>query len=627
MPALRKEDLVKAVGKKIKQFLKQPIVKLVLTVVLLFILVIISNLYLQWSQNDYDTSLAFKFAFSWHVEKFFLGSLVLGTLLVFIMSIAGSVTIGAIFYTFVIGVLGYADYLKMLYREEPIYPDDLKMIVEFGLLREMVGTGPFVFLMILAVLILAVFIYQIYRSFKMGRKLQILRVVGLVLSSGLLVYFSDFNNEDNLLRQAYNKTALWIPYSQQMNYYNVGFVGGFLYNLNVDAMDEPAGYSKEAVQEIVDKYQSQATENNQTATDEEPNIIYVMSESFSDPANLNGITVEGDPLADYYAVADETYSGKMLSQNYGGGTANIEFEALTSLSMGLMNVQMTTPYTMLVSNLDQLPSMVSLLSGRGYQTTAIHPYNTSMYKRQDVYEKLGFDDFLYEDTMTHTDTIENNPYISDAAAYSEIMDLLSTDETPQFVHLVTMQTHMPYSGKYSTLNYSATGNDNSASLNNYLQDIAYSSEALQEFLTELNQLDRRTLVVFWGDHLPGIYSDEIQEENAGATLHETQFLIYDSAGELSQQETHDTITSPFYFAPNLLSQSNQSTTGFYEMLLAVEDFLPAFEKGLYYQGNQWFETAQLSTPQEEIYEEYQMIQYDIVSGEQYSIDMGFYQDE
>lgn len=67
-----------------------------------------------------------------------------------------------------------------------------------------------------------------------------------------------------------------------------------------------------------------------------------MSESFSDPSRLNGVEVSGEPLADYYEVADQTYSGNMLSQNYGGGTANIEFEALTGFSMALFNAQLTT---------------------------------------------------------------------------------------------------------------------------------------------------------------------------------------------------------------------------------------------------------------------------------------------
>ena len=39
-----------------------------------------------------------------------------------------------------------------------------------------------------------------------------------------------------------------------------------------------------------------------------------MSESFSDPSRLNGVEVSGEPLADYYEVADQTYSGNMLSK-------------------------------------------------------------------------------------------------------------------------------------------------------------------------------------------------------------------------------------------------------------------------------------------------------------------------
>ena len=44
---------------------------------------------------------------------------------------------------------------------------------------------------------------------------QTIRVLSLVLSIGLFSYIGDFNNPQNLLRKAYNKTALWIPYSQK----------------------------------------------------------------------------------------------------------------------------------------------------------------------------------------------------------------------------------------------------------------------------------------------------------------------------------------------------------------------------------------------------------------------------
>ncbi len=585
----------------------------------------LSNLYLQWCQNDLSFDLAVKFAFSWHTEKFLLACLVLLMIFLFLVAVLGSFLFGTFFYLVGIGILGYANYLKMTYRQEPIYPDDLKMIKEFGLLKDMTGTISFYLLAGMILLVVAGGCWAIYRSFKKDKKFQAIRVITLFTTIFALIYISHFNNPNNLLRKAYNKTALWIPYSQKMNYYNTGFIGGFLYNLKIDPMEKPKGYSEEKIKEITSHYQKLADEKNKTASEEQPNIIYVMSESFSDPSRLNGVEITGDPLADYYAVADQTYSGQMLSQNYGGGTANIEFEALTGFSMGLFNAQLTTPYTMLVPKMNQLPSIVSTLKDQNYHTTAIHPYNTSMYKRKDVYEVLGFDEFISENTMTYTDTIEDNPYISDASAYQEVMDLLKEDDTPQFIHLVTMQTHMPYDGKYQQLEYTAKTEDNSgiSSLENYLQDISYSSQSLKAFTEELKKLSRRTLVVFWGDHLPGIYSDTIHNSNEKHTLHETQFLMFDSQGEL--EKTEAPVTSPFYFAADLMNQTNQQTTGFYQLLLALQNELPAFERELYYQEGQWHREAQLNKKQAELYQAYEMIQYDIVSGEKYSLQTNFFE--
>lgn len=161
-------------------------------------------------------------------------------------------------------------------------------------------------------------------------------------------------------------------------------------------------------------------------------------------------------------------------------------------------------------------------------------------------------------------------------------------------------------------------------IDSYMQDIAYSSEALKNFIAELNELDRRTLVVFWGDHLPSIYSDEIKAENDEVAMHKTEFMLYDTADELTEKEEHDAITSPFYFAPSLVEQSNLKTSGFYQLLLKVQQELPAFEKGFYYESGEWAKELSLTKEQEAYYEAYQLIQYDIVSGDQYSLESAFF---
>lgn len=583
--------------------------------VVLFI--ICSNLFLQLTQNNFSFDLAVKFAFSWHTEKFFLGCLVLLIFFGWISSFLGSLWIGGLFYALLLIGIGIANYLKMTYRMEPIYPNDLKMVIEFGMIRDMVSLPLFLLFLLLLAVGVGLILVSLKKSIRLKKQQQWLRVGIFLLTSGLLFYINGFNNQNNLLRKAYNQTALWIPYSQKMNYYNTGFMGGFLYNLPVDAMNQPQGYSASGIKKITKRYQPVESE----ATTDKPNIVYVMSESFSDPSRLKGLEIlGGDPLQAYREVADQTYSGQMLSQNYGGGTANIEFEALTGFSMELFNAQMSTPYTMLVPKFDHFPSLVSTLEKRGYQTTAIHPYNTSMYKRKDVYQTFGFDQFLDEETMKYQAKIEDNPYISDEAAYNEVYDHLTNQKKPQFLHLVTMQTHMPYENKYSELPYLARG-ENTTALRNYMQDIAYSSQALQAFLKKIDDLPERTLVVFWGDHLPGIYSDEIQAKNQGPRLHETEFLMYDNRHQLNNQRA---VTSPFYFGADLFQQGRLQMTGFQELLIHLQKELPAFEKGMYSQAGNWNKEVKLNQKQEKIYQDYQMIQYDITTGKQYSLKENFF---
>ncbi len=592
--------------------LKHPVTKVVFTLILVYI----SNFYLQMSQNNWDMHLAYKFATSWHVEKFLLGTLVLLILDAFLIAFSGSFLVGNSFYGLSILLLGIANFEKMSKRMEPIYPDDLKMIIEWTMLKDMIGTFYFVIAMILIFAIIALFAYSIYKSRKLSKNTQIVRLIIFTLSFSSLIYIDNFNKPNNLLRKAYDKTALWIPYSQKMNYYNTGFMGGFLYNLSVEAMDKPEGYSKEKMEAIVDKYNKQANEANElTSNSEQPNIIFLMSESFSDPNNLAGIDLNKNPIKPFQEIASQSlYSGEMLSQNYGGGTANIEFEALTGFSMEVLNSQMTTPYTMMLPKQKSFPSVVSNLSNQGYETVAIHPYNTSMYKRKDVYNVLGFNTFLDESTMTHQEKLSPNGYISDESAFNEVLDILSTCDKPVFTHLVTMQTHMPYNTKYTHSDYELKDGWNDPSITNYAQDIAYTSEALDKLVEDLNQLDRRTILVFWGDHLPSIYPEEIVKENEPIKTHLTEYFIYDTKQKISPQvET----LSPFYFSSLMTQAPGMKQTGFNALMLELYHIMPAFEKRMYLYDNKWQEDINLPEKENGVLEDYRLVMYDTISGERY----------
>lgn len=587
---------------------------------------LINNAILQLFQNNLDWDLVNKFIFEWHTILFLLGSSVIFIFTLWLYAILGNryLTVGL---TFLISLgLGVATWQKMINRSEPLYPSELSMIKELSFMLSMIESKVVLgfLLIVLVVMALAYVFTRLQTRFiiKYNRhKSYLIRFVLFITTSFLLVYIANFNQPGNLWKKAYDPNAYWIPYSQQMNYYNNGFIGGFLFNLKVEAMAEPKGYSKEKIAELTQKYQEIAEEINQNRSGpiKNTNIIYIMNESFSDPLALNGMEIAKDPIPLTRHLMENNRSGSILSQGYGGGTANIEFEALTGFSMEPMNPQLTTPYTQLLAKVPNFPSIVSYLNEQNYQTTAIHPYNTSMYKRQNVYQSLGFQNFINEDTMKNTEKMESNPYISDKAAYQEVLDTLEASKGSNFIHLVTMQNHMPYVSKYVSSEYEVSGTENDQITSNYLKDLSYSDQALDNFIKQIDQLAEPTIVIFWGDHLPSVYGDVIFNQNSLDKMHETPLLIYSN---VNKKDKELGMISPIYFAPELLEVANADITGFYALLNQLQSNLPAFEKEMYLEKNakkMKKSVNELSQETQALLADYYMIQYDITTGKKYSL--------
>lgn len=594
----------------------------------LLVTVFVVHLFLQWTQNDLDAGLVVNFVFAWHTEKFLISTGVLVMLGLWLWALVGNIRLANALLVLSGGILGMATYEKMLQRNEPVYPSDLKMLTEATFLLEMLNGRTLAALSLVFLLFLAFVLYSLRqakskKTVKLGWKS---RVLILITTSMALGYAGQFQQEGNLLKKAYDRTAYWIPYSQQMNYYNTGFVAGFLYNLSAAPMELPADYSQEKIDVLKATYQQLADEinTNRTVALPETNVIYIMNESFADPLELVGLDLQTDPIPFTRALMDTSYSGELLSQGYGGGTANIEFEALTGFSMEPFAANITTPYTQFLSSRDNFPSIVSRLEQAGFRTTAIHPYNTTMYKRLENYGALGFDTFLYEDTMANTAKLDTNPYISDAAAYAEITAILKASAEKDFIHLVTMQNHTPYQDKYSAIPSAAETGIASQPTRNYLQDLQYSDQALAELLATLQERDEPTVVVFWGDHWPSVFGEELYALNTIQNMHETPLFIYSNT-----QEVHKDlgVTSPIYFFPEVLELSNSRVTAFEALLMALQEQVPAFEKTMYVNGDtgEYVSSREgLSEQARRLLADYDLIQYDTTTGNRYAESNGFF---
>lgn len=608
--------------------------RLLSTLFISLVLGAFSNTILIIFQTRFDWNRVYLQIFEIRPELFWSGSLILAVLYWWISSLIGDRDIGAILFIALSFAIGTITYQKMLLRAEPFYPSDFSMITGFSSLVKMVDVKVVILIVVLVVL-LGALIFAILRYKKkkdisfIKKKKWVARIVIFLISSLFLGHVGNFNQPGNSVRDFYDQYAVWTAHSQQTNYLHNGFLSGFLYNLDGPVIDIPENYSKATMEELFNKYQNEADNINLTRNSKlsNVNLIYVMNETFSDPLKIEGITISDDPIPLTRKRMEENISGEVLSQGYGGGTANIEFEALTGISMEPLATNITTPFIQMTWQMDELPSVVDFLTDNSYETTAIHPFNTSMYKRKDVYEKMGFSTFLYEDTMKNTGKVENNRYISDDASYEEVMNRLAETPNTDFVHLVTMQNHAIYSDKYPSPKFTVSGVPEELEARNYFQDLSYSDKALDGFLDEVKNMSEKTMVVFWGDHLPSLYGNDLYSKNGNLVMHQTPFMIYSNFTDTIKNI--DTI-SPIYFMNHVLEETNSFVSPYYALLMSLERKLPAFEKGLYIEQedtkSEKTTRDKLSKETWEVLKDYELLLYDLTDGSNYTQNSDFFAD-
>ena len=138
------------------------------------------------------------------------------------------------------------------------------------------------------------------------------------------------------------------------------------------------------------------------------------------------------PDPDHAQGDGRTTSGDLLVGGYGGGTANVEFEVLTGMTLGFFAPQMATPYQQLFNEDETFPSLVRWFGERGHDTLAVHPFSGEMYQRREVYPQLGFGAFVEESDLPPSNSRRTGEYVGDAAAFDEVLDQLRTHDRPAF---------------------------------------------------------------------------------------------------------------------------------------------------------------------------------------------------
>ena len=564
-------------------------------------------------------------------------------------------------------IVAVIEHFKIEIRYEAILPADLGFLgSNTGNMLTFAPAGAHVTILI-ALAVFAVLLVPVlalrYVDGRKGRMIQtddrrlnltsrlILLLLPILVFALYCMHVSATDSLANKFSRALGDTpSMWDSvYDAQRN----GPLVAFTRQLNPKIMDKPSNYSEETMKKVAARYQKKAETINASRTNNltDSTVVYVLSESFSDPSRVPGLKTSKDSMPNIRRIKAGTTSGLMLSSGYGGGTANLEYMGLSGLSMANFDSSLSSPYQQLVPSQHWTPT-INQLWGAPANSLGYHPYESSMYSRATNYKKFGFSHFYTltgPDVIKYQDKIDESPYVSDKSSYDSALEGIKSGKTNKFIQIITMQNHMPYHEWYENNDYTAEsttgtplGDDEQQSIETYQKGVEITDQATQEFLNELDALDKPVTVVFYGDHLPGIYSSASEDDNNSLALHLTDYFIWSNkvSGSQGNKASDAAYSSPNFFVAQAADHMNAKVSPYLAFLTEMHSKIAAMEPPVVNKIQGWdripegqsiyldqngnpMSTDDFDKETKQLLADYKLIQYDITAGKNYLKDTDF----
>ncbi len=317
-------------------------------------------------------------------------------------------------------------------------------------------------------------------------------------------------------------------YMTNRKYESNAFFATFLQSVTEtveNSFEMPDDYSEEKVEKTLSRF---LCTNGFESEAEKPTVIFIMDEAFSDFRTF----FKSEKLADYYRDYDAVLSSpsvrtiQTVVPTFGSYTCRSEFELMFGLPIYSL-ADVPTPHLKIPSGRKAL-SVPMRLQACGYKTTYIHPFVGGSYKRDEYFTDFGFDRVLFLSDLadTYSENDYRRGYLSDAAAFQSVKDILSETDEAQYIFLCTMQNHQPYFSDDKT----------QTEFDVYLDGVQKTSSALLELISWLENYPRDCVLIFGGDHYPLFSSDEtvyksvIQDDSQMDQLFFKDYLIFENHG-------------------------------------------------------------------------------------------------
>lgn len=525
--------------------------------------------------------------------------------------ITNSTKLASVIVSVFIGIFGVGCYFVYSFRGIPFLASDLTIMeTAFNVMADYEYTlGYEAYVLIFVTIVWCIFLCKFtgFKAMKWKVRLgaAVLTAVLVAVSVHTLVYTSFLKEKVKV------SVNTFMP---QKSYAKSGSILVFIRSIQYIMVEKPEGYHLDKVEEIASEYRGEQEGKVK------PNVIVIMDEAFADLQSLADFSTNQPVMPFVDSLKEDTVKGEMYVSVFGGQTANTEYEVLTGNSKAFLPAS-STPYQLFIK--EDMPSLTTKLKENGYQgNIAMHPYRPNGYNRQRVYPLLGFDEFLSLEDFENPKLVRK--FVSDESDFERIIqeyeESKAKSDAPFYLFNVTMQNHSSYTEDFDNLPKDITITDpeyQDDQAERYLNLIHLSDQALEKLVNYYQGLDDPTVIVFFGDHEPGIHeafykklfgkaSSKLTDEEL-MEKYKVPFIIW---ANYDIEEQEDVVTSANYLSALMAQSTDMEMTGYEQFLMDTWKKVPVLTgNGYFGEDGKFYKLNDVKSPYYEELQKYSILQY------------------
>jgi hypothetical protein len=400
----------------------------------------------------------------------------------------------------------------------------------------------------------------------------------------------------------------------------------------------PSGYNAAKIARIID-------EREKTTASAEPNIkptqpaslMVFFFEALINPSDF-GRPLTREVVPNFRQLQTEGQAGYAITPRFANGSAESEFALLTGMSCSFLPPN-SCAYKHFIKR--DMPSLVTVLRSQlDYRSTAVKCVTPGFYNFNEAYQHLQFDRFCADQNFVHLTFDKFSGHLADNSFVEEMLRPL--DRPPAFVVGENLGSHAPYHAhmmgdkpRFLVEPSNPAGDQRET----YLQAIARADDALERLVADLKSRPEPVVLLVVGDHHPPLASDSgaydvpaFQATDAADELfrHRVPFAIWKNfesdrpgdgdsiARKPAASTSADTYVSMQFLSLLMLRAAGIPPAGLIAWIEPLYEQCPVVSRNVFYTGGAAKTWDELSPQLQRRIKEYELLQYDILLGQQYA---------